>query len=158
MISAIKRFIKKLRTRRVISAPGWAFEVVVEGNDLCVYDATCTAFGGKHDKMDSGETASGISTALRPEFVGCALPMDFGPCKGSPIPRLPWLTKVHVTEVATGKRLVAALIDLGPARWTGNGLDLTVAAARKFNPRATANNFITQVNFRIPGGAKFLKK
>lgn len=142
---------------RWLDSNGWSFDVVVVGDDLHIPFATCTAFGGSNDKMDNGKTASGVSTAAHPDLKGCALPMNFGPCAGSPIPQMPWRTMVQITECVTGKTLNVPLIDLGPAKWTGNAIDLTVAAARHFNPRATANNFIASVHVTIPGGARYLQ-
>ena len=73
---------------------------------------------------------------------------------GSPIPKVPWGTKVEI--MAEGKSLVVPVIDLGPAKRTGDALDLTVAAARFFKPRATANSFLLHCSYRIIGGAKYL--
>ena len=58
--------------------------------------------------------------------------MNFGPCKGSPIPRIPWGTKIEVKHLASGKTITVTLIDLGPARGTGNAIDLTPAAFKQF--------------------------
>jgi len=116
-----------------------------------------TAFGGADDKGDSGETASGVSTKLNPGIMGCALPMrrDASPqLRGSPIPKLPWQTKVVFTA-PTGQRITASLIDEGPAKWTKHIGDLTVAAARQFDQNATANDFGRTLSIRIIGGAKY---
>ena len=116
-----------------------------------------TAFGGADDRGDSGETASGVSTKLNPGIIGCALPMRRDANKalrGSPIPRLPWQTKVVFTA-PTGQKVTASLIDEGPAKWTKNIGDLTVAAAQQFDETATANNFSRTLSIRILGGAKY---
>lgn len=144
------------------SAPGFAFQVLVIGDDLVVKNTRCTCFGGTNDPQDNGETASGISTK-DPHVRGCALPRNYtGPhvatrraLEGSPIPeRLPFRTPVEVT--IDGKSIVVPFIDLGPARQTSNGLDLTIAAAREFNPHASATNFAARCDYRIIGGAKYL--
>lgn len=143
---------------RIISAPGWAFQVRVQGDDLCVDNCRATCFGGSDDPQDSGQTASGISTKENPNIQAVSLPMDFGDrvanTKGSPIPRLPWKTMVEVTH--EGVTRAFGLIDIGPAKRTGNAIDLTIAAARLFNPKATARNFEMRCSYRIIGGAKFL--
>jgi hypothetical protein len=48
------------------------------------------------------------------------------------------------------------VIDVGPAKKTGHPLDLTVAAARKFQASASARNFSMTLNFRILNGAQFV--
>jgi len=132
----------------------WSFTATVEGDDIVARNARATWFGGANDPEDNGETASGISTKKRPTIQGCALPMDFGPCAGSPLPRVPWGTRVEVTHLATEKKITVPVIDLGPARSTGNALDLTVAAFKEFAPLATGKN---SVDYRILGAAKRLQ-
>lgn len=136
----------------------------IEGEDLVIKNARVTCFGGTNDPQDSGETASGISTKP-PQTLGCALPRNYtGPhaptrraLEGSPIPeKLPWKTQVEFTDVQTGKSITVPFIDLGPDLHTGNGGDLTVAAAKQFNPAATARSFEMQADIRIIGGAKYL--
>ena len=124
----------------------------VDGADLVVRQTVATWFGGANDPEDNGETASGISTIKRPEIVACALPMNFGPCAGSPIPRLPWGTQVQVTHL--DKTISVPVIDLGPSPGTGHGIDLTVAAFREFAPLAIGR---IVVDYRIVGGAAHLK-
>src|SRR5216117_984244 len=54
----------------------WSWlKVRADGNDIIIEPGIVTAFGGAHDTMDSGETASGFSTKDNPSFLGCALPM-----------------------------------------------------------------------------------
>jgi hypothetical protein len=142
----------------------WPWHAHVDGDDIVVIGARATCFGGGNDAMDNGETASGISTKDHPELKACSLPMAYdGTSKalikalgGSPIPKLPWKTMVEIT-IPTGPKLTVPVIDMGPAKWTGNALDLTLAAAKFFNPKATANRFELACDFRILGGAKFLK-
>ena len=129
----------------------FGFEVEVDGRDLVVRQTQATWFGGANDPEDNGETASGISTLKRPYIQGCALPMSFGPCVGSPIPRVPWGTQVEVTYLT--RTISIPVIDLGPSPHTGNGIDLTVAAFREFAPLAIGK---IVVDYRIVGGATHL--
>lgn len=141
----------------------WQFNVERKGDDLyiCSLDGgpvRATCFGGLNDPQDSGQTASGISTKANPSLQACSLPMrvdNMAALAGSPIPRLPWLTKVEVTSYATPFVFVFPVIDIGPGKRTGNAIDLTIAAARKFKPTASATNFGMQCYVRIIGGAKY---
>lgn len=150
--------------RRLRGDGNWPhLRVYVHGEDLIITAATVTAFGGADDAVDgrfAGATASGkVNTVKQPGFIGCALPMRRDSSvnlAGSPIPRIPWMTPVEFEDTLTGRVLTARLIDEGPARWTKKGADLTVAAARVFNPQATANNFLRVMNVRIPGGARYV--
>jgi hypothetical protein len=64
---------------------------------------------------------------------------------------------VQFTDLKTGKTLTVPLIDLGPNLLTTTNVgDLTVAAAKHFNPSATATNFEMFADIRIIGGAKYL--
>lgn len=140
----------------------WPFSAHVDGDDILVIGVRATCFGGSNDSEDNGETASGISTQDNPTLKACALPMHYGgkspallkALGGSPIPKLPWGTKVEV--MSQGKRLVIPVIDLGPAKRTGNAIDLTLAAARFFDGKATASHFEMECSYRIIGGAKYL--
>lgn len=141
---------------------GWKFKVTVDGLDLVVNNCRATCFGGANDPQDSGETASGVSTKP-PATLGVALPRNYtGSNKairaalfGSPIPAtLPFFSTVRV--ISGSKSVDLPFIDIGPAKRTGNALDLTVAAAKLFNPNASAVNFEMRCNYRILGGAKYL--
>jgi hypothetical protein len=144
----------------------WPWSAHIDGNDIIVLNARATCFGGDSDPQDNGETASGVNTKANPTLKACALPRIYvGKNKallkalgGSPIPSIPFQIKVEVTDPATGKTLTVPFIDIGPAKWTGNALDLTIAAARYFNPKATANRFELLCSYRIIGGAKYLKR
>lgn len=147
--------------RQVLLGDGtWPWQAFVDGDDIVVENCRCTCFGGAADPQDSGETASGVNTKLNPKIEGCALPMRYtGKSKallaalgGSPIPKLPWKTMVEIK--GAGITIRVPVIDLGPAKKTGNALDLTVAAARRFNPKATATNFAMRCSYRILGAAK----
>lgn len=131
----------------------------IEGDDIVIEPGIVTAFGGAHDSMDSGETASGISTKDNPSFIGCALPMRrdaSSGLRGSPIPKLPWKTTVIFTDPKTSVSVSTKLIDEGPARYTKHIGDLTEAAARMFDDNATANSFTKTLGIRIIGGAKYV--
>lgn len=141
---------------------GWEFmEAMIVGDDIVIKNAVVTAFGGADDKMDSGETASGLSTKAKPTFLGCALPMrrdTSSVLRGSPIPKLPWFTFVHFIDPTTGRAVETQLVDEGPAKWTKHSADLTVTAAKVFDPKATANAAnIPHLTIRIMGGAKYVK-
>jgi hypothetical protein len=131
----------------------------LEGDDIFIEGAIVTAFGGASDSMDSGETASGLSTKDNPSYVGCALPMRRDSnvqLRGSPIPKVPWKTPVIFTDPKTKISVETKLIDEGPAKWTKHGGDMTVAAAKVFDPHATANSFTKTLDIRIIGGANYV--
>jgi hypothetical protein len=154
MFTWLKKLFGMSACLKVLKGTGtWGFEALVDGNDIIVRGAKATWFGGLSDLQDNGETASAISTIKRPDIEGCALPMNFGPCKGSPLPRFPWGTKIEVKHLASGKIITVALIDLGPARVTGNAIDLTSAAFKQFASLATGK---VMVDYRIPNGARYL--
>lgn len=138
----------------------WPWTARIDGDDIVVDSARATCFGGSDDPQDNGETASGISTKANPDLAAVSLPMDFGNAvpntKGSPIPKVPWNTPVQVTS-DNGVIHTFGVIDVGPAKKTGNALDLTIAAAREFIPTATATNFELKCSYRIIGGAKYVK-
>jgi hypothetical protein len=154
MFTWLKKLLGMKEEAKTLKGDGtWGFVALVDGDDLVVRGAKATWFGGANDPQDNGETASGISTKKRPEILGCAIPMNFGPCKGSPLPRLPWGTKIEVKHPASGKTITVPVIDLGPARGTGNAIDLTPAAFRQFAPLAVGK---VTVEYRISGAAKYL--
>lgn len=143
---------------KVLKGDGtWPWAATIDWGDIVVMNARATCFGGANDPQDSGETASGISTKENPNLAAVSLPMDFGDkvknTKGSPIPKVPWKTMVRV--FAMGQVHDFPVIDIGPAKRTGNGIDLTIAAARMFKPTATATNFEMHCDYRIIGGAVF---
>ena len=129
----------------------FAFTAEVDGDDILVRGGQATWFGGANDPEDDGETASGVNTKKRPNILGCALPLNYGPCAGSPIPKVPWGTKVEITHLATGDKITVPVIDLGPARDTGHAIDLTVAVFQQFAPLATGR---IVVDYRVLGAAK----
>jgi hypothetical protein len=86
----------------------------IDGDEIVIEPGIVTAFAGGEDKMDTGETKSGISTKDNPSFIGCALPMrrDSNPqLRGSPIPKLPWKTTVVFTDPKTGISVNTKLIE-----------------------------------------------
>ena len=85
----------------------YGFTARVEGDDLVVRNVRATWFGGAHDPDDNGQTASGVSTRLHPDLLGCALPMNgFRLTRGSPLPDLPWMTtEVEIYRGSNGRRL-----------------------------------------------------
>ena len=140
----------------------WPWSAHVDGDDILVIGVRGTCFGGSNDPQDNGQTASGISTKQNPLLKACALPMNYAgndpallkALGGSPIPKLPWGTKVEI--MSNGKRLMVPVIDLGPAKRTSNAIDLTLAAARFFDGQATASDFSLECSYCIIGGAKYL--
>jgi len=155
--SRFMEFSKKAPPQELlIGDKGFYFHAVVVGPDLVVRGVLATWFGTALDKQDNGETASGVSTLKTPDVVGCALPMHgFGlaATEGSPLPRIPWFTKVRVGTPA-GNWLDVPLIDLGPARYTNHGIDLTPVAFQKLG--GTINKGILSVDYRVLGGAHYL--
>jgi len=152
-----------LRDKSLLIGDGtWPWHAKIDGDDIVIIGARGTCFGGSNDPQDSGETASGILTKGNPNLKACALPLIYtGKSKaqlkalgGSPLPKVPWKTMVRVT--AGSKSIEVPVIDLGPAKHTGNAIDLTIAAARFFDPRATATRFEMRCDVRIIGGAKFV--
>lgn len=143
----------------------WPWTARIDGDDVVVDDCRMTCFGGDDDPQDSGATASGINTKHNPTLRACSLPMDgrFFPgltqrehkaLDGSPIPRVPFQTLVKI--IAGPATMTLPAIDLGPGKPTGNALDLTIAAARVINPKATARNFEARGSYRILGAAKYV--
>jgi hypothetical protein len=151
---------KKTQASGTANNPGWAFTVRVDGNDLVVEGQRATCWGGFDDPEDNGQTASGMSTRHVPEPFGVALPVlpNVASTAGSPLPLLPWGTVVLVTWANTtgGGSFYAPLIDNGPARSTGNAIDLTPRCARLIDPAATASSFGAVVSYRVLGGAAFV--
>lgn len=142
----------------------WPWTARIDGDDVVVDNCRMTCFGGSDDPQDSGETASGISTKEHPAIQGCALPMDgrmfphlskaeHAALDGSPIPRVPWNTRVRVT--VDHLTIEIGAIDLGPGKHTGNALDLTWGAARIFDAKASSRNFEARGSYRVLGAAKY---
>ncbi|MBI2299831.1 MAG: hypothetical protein HYU66_12965 [Armatimonadetes bacterium] len=137
------------------------FVVLVDGADLVVRNCRATWFGGANDPLDSGETASGVSTKRHPGILGCALPMPLPKvksCKGSPLPIVPWQTMVRVYNRRTRLQLEVPVIDVGPSAppRANAGIDLTQAAFGMLGGSLREGEM--WVDFRIPGGARYLSE
>ncbi|MBP7951416.1 MAG: hypothetical protein KA004_17365 [Verrucomicrobiales bacterium] len=140
----------------------WTFFIQLDGDDAVMRPVqgrklSATWFGGNTDPHDDGRTASGVMTRGNPDLLGCSLPMQVSnerkviQCAGSPIVNVPWGTQVTVT--VGNASLTMPLIDVGPARWTTDAIDLTRAAFTKFAPVRHGTFRVESV--RIHGGAKF---
>ncbi len=160
-----------------ITDSAWMWmNIAVDADDIVV-SGIATAFGGDSDPEDDGSTASGYSTKGHPTLIACSLPMrrddiHDSPRHGrvlrnSPIPNLPFGMDAKGRDNPHGAHADVTfknglvipnipVIDLGPAGWTKHAVDLTVAAARKYQATATANNFESSVTYRIKGMAKFI--
>ena len=158
-----KRFIKFYHAAEMkrsgdilIGGPGFYFHACVVGPDIVVRGVLATWFGGQHDPQDNGQTASGVDTKKNPDVAGCALPMHgFGlaSTENSPIPKIPWFTKIRVVNYL-GQKIEVPLIDLGPARYTNHGIDLTPVAFQKLG--GDLNTGIISVDYVILGGTAHL--
>lgn len=151
--------MKKARVNRdgqTIQREGWSFSVQVEGDDLVVYGTSATWFGGDADPLDNGETASGVLTRGNPKVMGCALPVlpFVRSTANSPLPRIPWKTMVQVS-VPGLPGITVPLIDNGPARSAGDGIDLTVAAFKALGG-TLVDGVLHDVTYRVLGGAAYL--
>ena len=134
----------------------WKFTAEKSGPDILVKSTTATWFGGANDPLDNGQTASGLPTKGNPFMVGCSLPLRdrSRSTAGSPIPgNLPWLTLVEITA-ANGNKVLAPLIDIGPAQSAGDGIDLTQAAFRALG--YDLRQGVIPCSYRILGAASYL--
>jgi len=155
---------KEAASPRILRGDGsWPFAARIDGEDIVVENVMATAFGGANDPQDNGETASGINTKHFPFYEGCALPMitpSVPVLRGSPIPKMPFKTTM-VAVTYKDKTITVPIIDIGPGRqasregYPAHAIDLTVAAAKRFVPTASATNFSIIVSYRIIGGAKY---
>jgi hypothetical protein len=185
---------KKLRKRKQPAAPAtrkilkgdrtWLFQAQIDGDDIAVNDIVITCFGGWgdgniDDPQDSGSTASHCNTKTE-RIEGIAIPMDsaqfpdmensdpsgYHALLGSPLPKIPWGTKVQVTIGQKTFMPKDGVVDLGPGKGATtnpaepHALDLTPLAAALFQPdtplRTLARNFEERGSYRIIGGAKFV--
>ena len=150
----------------ILSGERYPWTAVIEGDDIVVRGQHGTWFGGSDDPLDDGQTASGISTKSNPNYLGCALPIDFtagilgrlnlphNPCHGSPLPRLHWGTNVEVTNRDNGMKGICKLIDIGPSAppVATAAIDLTQAFFVSLGQPKSHGTI--NVDFRIIGGAK----
>lgn len=168
-------------TKTILKGDGsWPFDAYTDGEDICVDNVVITAFGGYgnghiSDPQDNGDTASGVSTKDK-VIEGVSLAMDGRAFKhlsskehkaldGSPIPRMPFHTKVQVTIGGETFLFKDGVVDLGPGKQASkpgepHALDLTVPAAARVSPHIPLNKLATMFSkrgsFRILGGVKFL--
>lgn len=160
----------------------WPFVPRIDQGDIVIDDIICTCFGGADDPQDNGDTASGVNTKRNPDRQAASVPMDISKAKrinlsashrlgaslaahrsldGCPIPVVDWFTPIHIES--NGRVLVTQIIDLGPGKQATtnpsepHAVDLTVAAAKFFDPEATATNFSMRCNVRIIGAAKYAR-
>jgi hypothetical protein len=155
----------------MIMPPDWNY--IVDGEDLVVRNIYATAFGGRYDKGDNGQTESGFpNDGSYPWFLGVALPIRSTEVAtaGSPLafagPHIPWFTPVHVWLEAAGEQsaVVACLIDNGPdvLDFPNHALDMNPPLAALFagagvDPVALVNDWSTTgISYRIVGGAKWI--
>lgn len=164
--------VKPLMPNKIIKSTHCPWSVEVDGDDLVVRNILATAFGGKYDSGDSGETESGVKNdGLDPSLMGIALPIRSTEkaTAESPLafkgPHIPWLTKVLVWKESKGEStaISTVLIDNGPnvLLFPSHGLDLNPNVAAKFapniDPKKIANQFsMSGMSYRIIGGAKYV--
>jgi len=151
----------------------YGFVLETDGEDLVVRNVKTTWFGGDTDPDDSGETASGKRTKGNPDIMGCALPMDlsiaalanqrprnYPPTSGSGLPKIPWFTKLIVSNEDESITQEIELIDIGPNKGAGSvaGFDLTPAAFVALGGKADfkRNSGDMVCHYRIPGGVQYL--
>jgi hypothetical protein len=150
--------------RELVGDGTWAgvLRVFVDGDDLVVQNVKATCWGSDDDPMDNGVSASGLNTRDHPEYLGISLPMRVPTQSsalkkaigGSPIPKLPWHTPVKVYSHSTGKIVYGSLIDIGPAKWSGHGIDLMNSVVKALG--LNVDDGVFAVDFRIIGGAKYI--
>jgi hypothetical protein len=147
--------------RTFVGDATWPWVVVIDGDDARIIPRqgrklSASWFGGNDDPLDNGETASGILTKGNPMLKGCSLPMRISnkhtvkSCHGSPIQNLPWRTIVKVRK--GDKTISIPLIDVGPAKYAGEVLDLTQAAFAEFAAKKAGIVSVDEIT--IIGGAK----
>lgn len=145
-----------------IVAPGYKYIAEIDGDDVVVYNTTATWFGGADDPLDDGQTASGVMTKGNPNLLGCALAVIPGvhSTANSPFtlnhpsslhPVIPWKTPVIVKMNALS--VTCELIDNGPARSAGDGIDLTQVAFEQLGGNLKTG--VIPVSYRILGAAKY---
>jgi len=143
------------------------FKPEIVGDDIVLRDVYATFWGDQSDYesgQDDGTTASGVNTKDHPELQACSLPVVkfaggrlFSPTCNSPIAfdhRIPWKTQVKIDYGI--KSLTVPLIENGPAEYTGNTVDLTVACFRYFGVPLQVGRI--KVTATILGGAKYYDK
>lgn len=152
---------RPLMTRLPADQLRYPVAVYRRGEDIFCPLGVATAFGGPLDRLDDGNTASGISTKRPGGYVGCSLPMPAARgCIGTPFPQLPWKTGVLVT---LGQRTVnLPLIDEGPSGGLKSQaiIDITFEGweellGKSLDPHMV-NTLSQRVSFVIPAVGRFL--
>jgi len=138
-------------------------KVVIAGADLRVTapdgagGVVASQFGGA-DPWDDGNCASGLVNVRRtPDALVVALPMTAPRCwatAGSPIPSVPWRTRVRIWSLATRREVVAEVHCIGPAKRMRRMLDATPGVFRALGIRAGG---LFRCHYRVLGGAAFVK-
>lgn len=149
--------------RLVLSGDGsFKFQAIVEGEDIVVRNVWATWFGGKDDKDDNKDTASGVlNNQEGPQTPpGCALPMSGCHCRrteGSPLPKIPWHTHVRVSNQENGRTVIVPLIDIGPAKppFAYAAIDLTQSTFAALGGDKRRGRF--KVEYRILGGSRYIR-
>lgn len=151
-----------------ISKLDW-FPVYVDGDDLVSPIVHATWFGGDADPEDNGQTASGVPTKGNPSLLGCALPLaghGIKSLRGTPLPMMAFGLHHDGSKNPEGAwieftsgtlTLLLPCIDLGPSLSTRHGVDLTVAAFKRFTGGSLSAGVITG-SLRLKRGALFLPK
>lgn len=136
--------------------------VSTDGDDIVARNVEGTRWGGSDDSQDGGQSASGLKTSEHPDYIGVSLPIRvstqssalLAAIGGSPIPKIPWYTPVKVYSHKAQKFVFGHLIDIGPAKYTGHGIDMTNALVEALG--LSLSDGVYLVDFRIIGGAKYV--
>jgi peptidoglycan hydrolase-like protein with peptidoglycan-binding domain len=156
---------QKFLSTYLIGTNRWAWVAKIDGNDIVIEDASLTWFGGDHDPLDNGLTASGVKTKGNPDLMGVALAVvnDSPATNGSPLafevkgknqPGIPWFTPVVLTKGEITE--TAELIDNGPAASAKDACDATVALFKALGGNLK-DGVITGVHIRIVGAAIYAR-
>lgn len=146
---------------------GWSFlPAYIDGDDIVARGVKSTRFGGTDDGEDNGQGAGGFSVRSHPEYLGVSLPQrgrGIRSMADCPIPKLP-LTNIQgqggqvvkVYSPTTGKSVYAHLVDIGPSKKTGHGLDCMNSVIKALGLDLKAG--VYTLDFRIIGAAKMVGK
>lgn len=146
----------------------WFFKAMLDAENLKVSAAEMTWFG-VDDPQDNGLGAWGFRVKDHPTFLGVALPLAVGPCKGSPIPYMPHNAQgvivdhagkpveVRIYSHTTRKTCLAQIVDLGPSKFTGHAIDAMPQVWRDLGLSDFEGIGVTKVDFAVLGGVAFVK-
>jgi hypothetical protein len=164
-----ERAYQQFRETILIGDGTWAWVAEIDGADIVIEDATMSWFGGEHDRLDNGRTASGVDNR-KYGVMGCALPVIPGvpSTHGSPLafenpdkrphdPGIPWNTPVSLSNNGSSITLVVPLIDNGPAKWAGDQVDAPPATFEALGGKLDAG-ILHGVTVRILGAAKYVTR